>query len=206
MEAEMTLDDSAGELDQLGQHIRENGWNIALHEAGHAVAAVVLGLGLKFTDIKPRRSDEDGRIILGWTVLDEIEAREIARIGEEAAFPYLVELYAAGAAESLIGSGKRDFAASEIDFAEAHRFAITALCEFTEGAGGRLLVSSEAQGRKAGEIDALKQCSMAAADSLVNRYSAAITKVAEALCERNELSAHEVEEIASQHPPQAGLN
>jgi hypothetical protein len=81
--------------------IGDGNLTIAMHHAGHAVSAVVLGLGLKFVDLTPRRS-ADGRIRVGCTVIEEIDAGVIYGKGEEAVFPHLIQCFAGGLAESLI--------------------------------------------------------------------------------------------------------
>ena len=65
----------------------------AYHEAGHAVAAVILGVGLTSVDIRPRRAPT-GTIGRGGAELLPPPDREILGRGEGAVMPFLVTLLA----------------------------------------------------------------------------------------------------------------
>jgi len=184
---------------------REEEWTIAMHQAGHAVAAVVLRLGLRSVDLKQHRLD-DGRILIGFTVIEELDASAIDGQGEEAAFPHLIQCFAGGFAESLIDGELRDSDRLQADVDEARRFAASAVCGISKTVNWRMEVTAKAQRQKKRKLELLERAAMAASSSLVKRHRSAITRVADMLRERTDLSAVEVAAVVRQYPPEAGTD
>jgi hypothetical protein len=74
---------------------------IARHEAAHAVAAVIVGAGLKSVDLKHRRV-RGGRTSVGRAKTRDIPVADIFGKGEIAAMPHLVRILAGPLAELAI--------------------------------------------------------------------------------------------------------
>jgi hypothetical protein len=88
-----------------------------MHQAGHAMAAVVLDLGLKSVDLK-RREYENGRLAVGFAAVRGVRAEETVGKGEEVVFPYLIQRLAGGYAESLVHGALQHNDCLEEDFDE----------------------------------------------------------------------------------------
>jgi hypothetical protein len=74
---------------------------VAVHEAGHAVSAIVLGLNLASVDIKRRRLP-DGGISMGFTDTGKTGLEDIGGKGEEAALPHVIQSLTGALAESKV--------------------------------------------------------------------------------------------------------
>src|ERR1700731_705226 len=97
---------------------------IATHEAGHAVAAVVLGLGLKSVDVRGRRMP-DGNHSAGFTEL-QVPSPDIASKGEDGAMPYLIQSLAGAYAEAKVNPRTAEYGLFEQDLESAHGIAAVA--------------------------------------------------------------------------------
>ena len=117
-----------------------------MHQSGHAVSAVVLGLGLKSVDIVPLRTP-DGRKMDGLTAL-QISASAMDGKGEAATFPHVVRCFAGGLAEALIDPHVRNADRLQEDLDEARRFAAAAVCGISRKRSGRMEVTARAQREK----------------------------------------------------------
>jgi hypothetical protein len=163
---------------------------IAVHEAGHAVAAIVLGLGLRGVHIRCRQIE--GRDSVGFTDcpcnLDDLKLKE------EVALPWMVHALAGPVAEwgvnpRLFREGKAAYAG---DVKEARLLAVVATCDMVDQGDGKRLATPEEQARKQGAIDALVDRAINQAHALVAEHWDAIRRVAALLLEREALTAAEV--------------
>jgi hypothetical protein len=169
----------------------------AFHEAGHAVAAVVLGLRLKWVDVKLRQHPNGG-VSLGATNCDGVAKRDLLGKGEEAVMPYLVYAIAGVAAEACVNplvSTPEYLGASE-DWADAWQLAIKAVCDFVVR-DGVATISNEEQERNMPRLNALMESARDAANRLVEDHQGAITEVAGLLGRRTRLDGAEVAEIVN---------
>jgi hypothetical protein len=171
---------------------------IAMHEAGHAVAAVVVGWELRSVDIKRCRLP-DGTTSVGFTDTKSVNATEVMGKGEEAAMPHLIQCLAGPLAEMQVNDRFLEYDAHRDDRENARKIACFAVCNAIETERG-LEIPTEEQERNKGRIDALISSATEAAARLVNGHVRAITRVAELLTERKKLSGKEVAAIVAEHP------
>jgi hypothetical protein len=166
---------------------------IALHEAGHAVSAVVLGKKLKKVNIKSRVVP--GGVSVGFTDSGRLNLMELAGMGEEAAMPHLVQQFTGPIAELRENPGARDSGAFNDDLAGARCIAIASICEMTHIGGGQVGVTPEEQRRKEGRLAAFWTAAQQKAEQLVNDHWEAICKVRDLLLKKLELCGEEVAAI-----------
>jgi hypothetical protein len=171
--------------------------SIATHEAGHAVAAVVLGLRLNGVSIKCRRLP-DGRISLGFTDCPIMTA-DVAGKGEETAHPILTQCLSGPMAETRTDSMpmRRDVVESAFqdDFAGARMVATVAVCTSVDRGDGKMFFPPEEIQRRQPQLSAMIRRALEAAEQLVSDHWSAIAKVSSLLLERQELTGDEVAEI-----------
>jgi ATP-dependent Zn protease len=166
---------------------------IAIHEAGHAVSAVVLGKKLKKVHMKSRVVP--GGLSVGFTDSGRLDLMELAGIGEEVAMPHLVQQFTGPIAELRVHPGARETGAFNDDFAGARLIAIAAICEMTHLGGGCVGVTPEEQKRKEGRLAAFWTAAQRKAEQLVTDHWEAICKVRDLLLKKLELSGEEVAAI-----------
>jgi hypothetical protein len=174
---------------------------ITVHEAGHAVMTVLLGLQLISVDIKRRRMN-DGRISVGWTNTGRIRCDELDGKGEVVAMPRLMQCVAGPLAEMLLNDRAIKDGSEQGDFATARLIAAVAICGTQANADGHPEVRSNEFERHSDRIKAAYESAITEADRLIVANRRAILSVAEALMERHELKGDEVRAIVKQHPPQ----
>jgi hypothetical protein len=168
---------------------------VATHEAGHAVAAVVLGIELVGVDLQRRRRP-DGTTSLGFTNAP-VPTRAVAGKGE-AALPYVAQCLAGPLAEMAVNPGLLESSGGDAgDRNGARMIAAVAVCEAVECGAGRAEITPEELHRQGARIDGLMSAALAAACDLVNDNAPAIGLVAEALMERGRLSGAEVAAIVN---------
>ncbi len=170
----------------------------ARHEAGHAVAATVLGLGLRFVDVR-RRIEADGGISLGYT---EITAtlKDVIGKGESAALPVLIKIMAGPIAELAVNPDACRGVHHLDDKDCARQFAVAAVCE-TRIVDNKLAWTNLEERRRAVQIGALIEKAIGEAKRLVRTHDAAIAEVARLLLARESLTGPEVAEVVKHHPP-----
>src|SRR5271166_2220551 len=125
---------------------------IALHEAGHAVSAVVLGMELRRVDIK--RRPVDGGISVGFTDTGRVSLDDILGKGEDVAMPHLILSLTGPLAEVKENEGALDTGAFKKDYAGAHRISAAVYCEFTKTPQGGEFTVEELE-RNKDRIDSL---------------------------------------------------
>jgi ATP-dependent Zn protease len=163
---------------------------IALHEAGHAVSAVVLGTGLRKVDIK-RRPLENG-ISLGFTDTGTVKLDDVLGKGEEAAMPHMIQTCSGPLAEMVENKQALAYGGFADDMASAHRIAASAFCNsiIKTESGGTL--PPEEIARNKDRIDKLVESAVRSANELINGHWKAINKVRDLLVRKKELSGEEV--------------
>ena len=169
---------------------------IATHEAGHAVAAVVLGLDLAGVDIRRRRLP-GGRVSIGFTDC-KLNTRDVMGKGEHAAMPRLVQLMAGPLAESAVNPAADYGSGPSSDLEGARQVAVIAICEAVLD-GTRSQIDAAEQRRNEPRIIALLDSAEVAAADLVRNYDQAITRVASLLLEREVLSGEDVADVVSKN-------
>jgi hypothetical protein len=186
-----------------GKHYDPNDvWFIAMHEAGHAVSAIVLGYNLKSVDLNERMLP-NGQVSVGFTDSGKVQVDEVRGKGEAAALPHMIQCVTGPIAESMVNPGFMEYGGHRDDFENARRVAAVALCNAIENAG-RMENSSEELKRVETRLDALCEAAVKDAFRLVEDYVVAIVRVTELLAARKYLSGDEVAAIVHELCPQGG--
>jgi hypothetical protein len=172
--------------------------HIALHEAGHAVAAVVLGLSLRKVELK-RRVIPQG-ISVGFTD-SPVEVMDVAGKGEEAAMPRMIQIMAGPVAEMRENEDVVATGAFQHDMDFLRRVAAVATLEATQRADGRMEIPPDVLQRNKSRLDQTCASALHRADELVAHHWQAILAVRDALLGKGELSGHEVAAIVRDCPP-----
>jgi cell division protease FtsH len=166
---------------------------IAVHEAGHAVAAVVYGLTLHGVDIRRRRLP-NGMVSMGFTQCP-IDARDFAGKGEAAAMPHAVQVLAGPLAEVAFSPGYFHTAGSDAhDREAAWMIATIAVCEPVHR-DDRIGIAPGERERNRDRIDKFMEDACEEARNFVNSNTRTILGVATALLERKSLTGEEVAAI-----------
>jgi hypothetical protein len=163
----------------------------ARHEAGHAVAAVVLGISLEHVDIKVRRIGED--VSFGWTKTERLVVDSIAGKGEEAAWPHLITAFAGFLAETELDPKATEECDRSGDMQTVAKIISIAL--------GAPIFGPDASEQNRERATSLVRSSAAAASELVTRYADAIDCITESLLRRRMLTGDEVASIVEANPP-----
>lgn len=164
---------------------------IAIHEAGHAVAALAYGIPLEYVDIR-RRREPDGQVSVGFTRTPPLRPIDIATLGEEEVLSLMAQGMAGPAAEAQADprcSLKMGHDAH--DRQETYRTAAVALCGLVETPDG-YEVPREALKIRQGEIVALCCQAESVAEQFAAENRAAIEAVAAALIRKTSLTGDEV--------------
>jgi hypothetical protein len=171
---------------------------IATHEAGHAVAAVVLGFKLKSVDIK-RRPLLGGKVSVGLTDTGPVNLDDVAGKGEDAAMPHLVLTFAGYMAEGYVNPRVYEGGGYHQDLEDTRRTAAAACCALTERKGGGLEVRPEELRRNRDRLTALLTSASTTSNELVQQHWSAIEEVAALLLKSQRLSGAEVEVVVQKH-------
>ena len=162
----------------------------AIHEGGHAVAAIKSGFKLISVDIITRYVP--GGISRGYTDYEpgyEFDPSK-KRQDEEVAKRHLIVVYAGSIAEELLGVPHSERAGNHKDVTDANEIIMSACAVGTPGSF-RLDKTRESL---------LRESSMLASRVFVGTHLQAIERVADALTERRQLSGDEVTEIIARLP------
>jgi ATP-dependent Zn protease len=166
---------------------------IAVHEAGHAVAAVVYGLTIHGVDIRRRRLP-DGMVSMGFTQCP-VDAQDVAGKGEAAAKPYVVQVLAGPIAEATINPDYFRCKGSDAHDRESARMIATiAVCEAVHR-DGRVGITPEEQERNQDRIGKFLKEACEEVGNFVHQNTQTIVEVANALIERESLTGDEVAAI-----------
>lgn len=172
----------------------------AYHEAGHAVAALLMGTGLMSVDIRPQ-SVPGGGIGRAGTDLARPPDDEILGHGEDAVMPYLVVFFSGVLAEALVNPGAGlEASHSHSDGAMVLRYATGAVCTPVRE-GGQIVFRGEEVQRNINRIEALMEKGRKRAEHFVASHRQAITAVATALLEKQILASEEVHELVTANLP-----
>jgi hypothetical protein len=163
---------------------------IAIHEAAHAVAAVVHGIDLISVDIKKTKMGDNGRE--GCAFVEPIEPSDIIGKGRDAAMPHLVLSLAGPMAQDNLYPGCLDDFPDSSDGKRALAIAAAALCDVTQyddflGAFEELKP----------QVEVLLASAIDEADRFVDDHILLIIKVAGLLFARDELTGDEVRSIVN---------
>jgi hypothetical protein len=170
-----------------------------MHEAGHAVAAIVLGFDLKSVDIVGRQTPEVE--ILGVAESGRVRISEFAGKGEEVALPHIIHSMAGFLAESKVNPHVNDseFDGHRVDVEDANWVAIVSICDSTKGADGFQVITREERERNDDRVQAVFRRGVVAAAKLVETYLPAIEEVAALLLKRKRLTGAEVAAIVDRY-------
>jgi hypothetical protein len=168
---------------------------VAVHEAGHGVVAVVLGIPLNGVDIKRRRLP-DGSLLGGYADTGKLNTFDLAGKGEEVALPHMILALAGPVAESAIHHQAFRFGGCDLDFKNVRDMAVIALDIGTVQPDGLLITPDELKQNR-NRLEALMERAASATVDLINQHFAAIKTVAKLLLERQEVSGEEVAAIVN---------
>ena len=172
----MTIDDSA----RL--------YATAIHEAGHAVAAIALGLGLESVCIEPQEI-EDGVMTAG---VAELPVTTIAGRGEQSAMPLLITLLAGGFATAVVNPCAHREKGYARDHEYARAMAAIAVCTPPETGDWCSELGLEELERNRPRAISLLEAACSATVRFVEDNWHAIEAVADRLFERKKLTGAEV--------------
>lgn len=189
-------------MDRFTSYVLSNYRIVAIHEAGHAVAGVVIGLEVRSVNIRPYLLP-DGRTRFG---LAEAMSRhdELAGKGEAAAMPYLIQGWSGPIAEQKVNDRYYEYNGSSSDFERLKHIAIISVCGY--GMESNVVMSEEQRLR----VNALLESSRLAAVRLVGERWPAIRTVAtslESLLGKNQdLSGDELIRIVNSIESRSGIS
>jgi hypothetical protein len=170
----------------------ENLHNVAIHEAGHAVATIVLGLLLNSVNILPVRQ-QDGRMRRG-IVDSPYSEDDIAGKGESAVMPYLVQGISGPTAERKVNREYHRHNGGDSDFERAKRLTAIALYGYADA--DHVVITAEQRA----QMNLLLNSAQIESTRLVEDRWPAIKKVAALLQDRHELSGDEVAMVVKSTP------
>lgn len=166
----------------------------AYHEAGHAVAAVMLGFEVVAVDIRPIFIPGLGQT-LGSAELALPSPQVFLGKGEDAVMPLLVVLLAGAFAEHRVTTeAELDVGHEESDGQRAMKYAAGAICKPITRNGILVTPGDEVERKK----DAIRTCiekAMKNAEEFVNKHGAVIDSVGEMLAALGVLTPTEVEQL-----------
>jgi hypothetical protein len=178
-------------------------YRVAIHEAGHAVAMVVLGFDILSADIRPCRTigAQSGR---GSTAMRVYNAKDIIGGGEAVAMPYLISLLAGPIAESVVRGDMADMEGSSDDALKAR---VVAQLAVAEKAGKKPPGEADQSklDRDQKRMEAMIEAAGEQAARLVGYHWLAVEAVAAFLGVRQELSGDEIAAIVASFPPMSDV-
>lgn len=174
----------------------------AYHEAGHAVAAVIMGIRLISVDIRPQPLPGGGIGRAGANLVRPLDD-DILGQGEDAVRPFLVTIIAGVFAEQLVNHGAGlEAGHTHADGTILQKYATAAVCTPVREAGEIVIRGNEVQ-ENLDRIGALMEDAKAFAEQLVTNHRQAIEAVATALLKNQILAGDEVEELVAANSPPA---
>ena len=176
---------------------------IAWHEAGHAVASVVVGKGLKAVVIGRRRK-RNGRFSVGR--IEPLSDKSPPITNANDAMPGLIVLWAGPCAESSMNGEVIAHLGWRGDFEEIFGLAIRAVCREACQNAKPLKPTMRVVKRLMRKRDLLVFSACGAAEALVAEHWTAIAKVADLLMKRKRLSGKRVAAIVKECWPQTAAD
>jgi cell division protease FtsH len=169
---------------------------VAIHEAGHAVSAVVLGFNLKSVEIRRRRMPS-GQWSLGFTDTGSVVNLEVAGKGEEFVKSYLIQEFSGPMAELQVNDRAAESSALADDLEGARRIAVLAICEASDKGDGTFEINPNEMARNEARLNSLIRNALEATNLLIKDHWSAICRVADLLVTRKVLTGDEVATIVN---------
>ena len=165
---------------------------IATHEAGHAVSAVVLGIGLESVDIRRRRLTGD--VSLEFTKTSPLHHTDITGNGEEGVIPHEVQWLTQPLAEAAVNPLAMCTDGDHHDVESARRIVAVELCRADDDDGDMTFIPEEVH-RNAERLAKLVFAAYEDAGRLVREHREAIAGGSDLFLERKTLTGKEVARI-----------
>jgi hypothetical protein len=166
----------------------------AIHETGHAVAAVDVGMNLKKVVIE--QCPTTG-VSVGFTDLGHFTASDLVRKGTEVAMPSLIQCFAGVLAEMKENPAATETFAFAQDQQDAYHAAIAAICELSDMGNGMMVATPLELRQKTACLDALWHAAEEQARKLLAEHWQAVLEVAELLRQKKTLSGKNVAAIVN---------
>jgi hypothetical protein len=166
----------------------------ALHEAGHAVSAVVLGMNLKKVFIK--QCPTTG-VSVGFTDLGGYTADDLAGKGEEAVMPYLIQCFTGPRAEFRENLTVTKTFAFAMDHQDAYHVAHHAICELTHRDKGTIGATQAEVNWKAVSRSRMLLIAWLKAGMLLDVHWQAVLEVADLLRQKKKVTSKKVAAIVN---------
>jgi hypothetical protein len=174
--------------------------HIAVHEAGHAVAAIVQGVALNSVDIEEKRTP-DGMWSRGFTD-SPIAFQDTS---EATVMPFIIQSLCGPLAEMRVDPNGKEKAvlttAFQGDYSVCNQLAAIVVHEDTSGEKGDLVIHSDDVRRNRDRAQEVVERAVPLASALVDANWNAIDAVATRLLEAKFLTGSEVSAIVAANPP-----
>ncbi len=173
-------------MDQVAVLEEEDAHHVAVHEAGHAVAGSVLGLGLEWVSVRP-----EGRV-KGRAMIRSVSPKELAEGGPDIAKPYIIQGFAGPYAESRVNPHFAAHHGGSSDLEQVKGMAVDAVCGLAKS-GDDVEPSAEECGRVFGLLNEARE----GAKLLVTQNWLAILRIADMLLVYQFLKGADVDAIVA---------
>jgi hypothetical protein len=172
-------------------------YHTAIHEAGHAVAAIVLKLPLKHVYVGARGDFGGEGISHGHTDLGNICWGDFVGVGPDIVMPRIVQSFAGPMAEVRVNPDRHILSGMGVKDNElAHKWAAISLYDGPVSEDGHILLDANDS-----RIPSILETALERATQLVETNWPAIAKVAERLTKRKTLTGEEVATIVNDSRP-----
>jgi len=167
--------------------------HVALHEAGHAVAAIVLEI--EFSKVEIKRRLIEGGTSEGFTATRPFKRDDVYGKDEETILRHITPCFTGPVAEMRENPNARDHGAFKKDLESAQGIAAMAICELSRKENGETWISPEERNKD--RLIALLEAGEKRANAFVAEHWDAIVKVRDLLLRKRELSGDEVAKVVN---------
>jgi hypothetical protein len=174
----------------------EERFHIATHEAGHAVAADVLGRKIDSVSIGRQRHEQDGTEIFGQVRITARSSKPDVKANPRLAIPIIVQSFAGYVAEKRVNSGPHH---AGTDFDRVDLLLVRSCCRTVDQDDGTFNPVRGEYLRNHDLMSKLRSSCFAFTEELIEHHWKAIEAIAAALIDRTKLTGDEIRAIVKQH-------